>query len=158
MVKVLFLDIDGVLNSKQSARYYKRQGKRPYKNLCPIASSNLQFLMELIPDIKIVISSTWRISSSLGELRKLLNCVGIPKESVIGVTPKGSDRGIERGHEIQGWLDLHTDVKNFVILDDDSDMLHLSDHLIQTETSHGLMYEDMLKIVNKFKVFGATIR
>jgi hypothetical protein len=47
---------------------------------------------------------------------------------VIGITPnltygRGFSDHTPRGVEIQQWLDEHPDVTNYVILDDDSDML-----------------------------------
>jgi histidinol phosphatase-like enzyme len=51
-VKILFLDIDGVLNrvptSTQDGKFYKP------------ALINLEYLLNKVPDLKIVVSSAWR--------------------------------------------------------------------------------------------------
>jgi hypothetical protein len=50
-----------------------------------------------------------------------------------------------RGEEIQAWLTENPDVTQFVILDDDSDMAHLIDHLVQTDHKVGLTAADVKK-------------
>lgn len=87
---------------------------------------------------KVVISSTWRLLNSLSKLQQLLKAHGLSGE-VIGVTPRG-DRG-ERGDEIQTWMDKNGPIESFVILDDDSDMAHLMDKLVQTSFDTGLLDE-----------------
>lgn len=69
-MKLIFLDIDGVLNSEQSqCMYYHHKawiesklGKgSKTRELCPISISNLDYLMRETPDARVVISSSWRI-------------------------------------------------------------------------------------------------
>jgi histidinol phosphatase-like enzyme len=64
-MKVIFLDFDGVLNSIQDSIFYSRtKGDYGFK-FSPLACSNIQWLLEQDPSIKIVISSTWRVLHSL---------------------------------------------------------------------------------------------
>jgi len=61
-----------------------------------------------------------------------------------------------RGHEIQQWLDDWSGDKitNFVILDDDDDMEHLSDFLVLTSESKGIQDSDVksaIEILNGHK-------
>jgi HAD domain in Swiss Army Knife RNA repair proteins len=57
-MKVIFLDVDGVLNSKKTPN----PGKFPYI-VDPILLSRLLELLRLT-DAKIVLSSTWRLDPS----------------------------------------------------------------------------------------------
>jgi 16S rRNA C1402 (ribose-2'-O) methylase RsmI len=155
-MKVLFLDIDGVLNSHQSIRMFFRQAGMPSSgaaiHFCPISSSNLQEIMARIPDLKIVVSSTWRIGNTLETMREELRSSGIDLNRVIGMTPVFRNLSRERGLEIQKWLDDHPEVSEFVIVDDDSDMLHLMPKLVQTDTRLGLMWDKAADILTRFGV------
>ena len=57
-----------------------------------------------------------------------------------------------RGYEIKEWLDKHTDIMNYVIIDDDSDMLkEQKKHFIRTSELTGLtskLTEKAIKILN----------
>jgi hypothetical protein len=129
-MKIIFLDIDGVLNNRESL-----------KNGVQIVP-DLVLLLEDICDktgAKIVISSSWRILHSQEEIEFVLNCAGLSRGSVIGYTPRLS--GDKRGEEIKAWMDEVEEitVDNFVILDDDSDMLpEQMDNFIQVDRINGL--------------------
>lgn len=155
--QILFLDIDGVLNSEQSAIYCNELGfkngglTRSNGKFCPIATSNLRELLRNLPDLRIVISSTWRMGESIESLRELmLSYAGIPGDLIIGATPSTCK---ERGHDIQKWLDITTgkiNVQRFAILDDASDMVHLTPHLIQTSWREGFMRSKYLELYDYF--------
>jgi len=64
-----------------------------------------------------------------------------------------------RGEEIQLWLDnyqakssfmIDEVVDQFVILDDDEDMNHLKNHLIQTDYQVGLDWRKVLDVLDYF--------
>lgn len=91
---------------------------------------------------KIVISSSWR-QNTLEDTLELVtgHYKGTPllvSDVVIGITKRmfsrsynGGDMG---GVEIAEYLTEHSDITNYVILDDDSDMLlEQKDHFIQTD-------------------------
>lgn len=160
-MKVLFLDFDGVLNSHQSAHFWhnkRDQSKwenemysawhgtlREYiaQEFCPIAMSNVEELIRRIPDLKIVVSSTWRLGETVESLRKILYPSKLIGDAIIGTTPRFG--GEARGHEIHDWLTKHPEVTKFVIVDDDDDMVHLSDRLVNTDSWHGFTFRDMVK-------------
>ena len=149
--KIIFLDFDGVLNS---THYFENRHFRPdidvNNTLDPKAGQLLQELLDVDPAIKLVISSAWRIRNSLDTLKMYLNEVGIDTSKVIGVTPVLNSN--ERGDDVQAWLDIHQDqVETFVILDDDSDMAHLKDKLVQTDSAIGLTLNDIEKIREMLK-------
>jgi len=111
-MKVIFLDFDGVLNLIS-------QGHDDYGGIFhEHFVNNLKELVEAT-DAKIVVSSSWR-SSGLKYVRDMWEHRNYPGE-VIAITPKLRDCRI-RGKEIAVFMELfHVD--NYVILDDDTDML-----------------------------------
>ncbi len=141
------LDIDGVLNHQG---WYERNGS-PHG----IKDREKYLLAHLDPEIcgllqavlaplraEIVISSTWRLGSTLPQLGGLLRRKGL-SIPLVGCTPLlGSNpprvdvghlwRTIGRGMEIQWWLRKNTKVEEvcLAILDDDSDMGDLKPRLI----------------------------
>lgn len=143
MSKVIFLDIDGVLNNKEV--FCKITQSRVWDNWCVDRLNKIT----KETNAKIVISSTWRRSDSLYSIIK--NEMGIEGE-IIGRTINYLPIGVERtyrGDEIQLWLDEHPFVTNFIILDDNSDMVHLIDHLIQTDTFIGLTDEHVKEAIRR---------
>lgn len=140
-MKIIFLDIDGVLNS--------------WATLYKITTEKLQLLNNLIEltGAKIVISSSWRIGSEdvndfldKNFSNKYTSRLDNPNQKLIdnifykntiGLT---DTFGPSRGDEIKRWLDNHSDdVESYVIFDDDTDMLDEQlEHLVQTDTYYGL--------------------
>src|SRR6202158_2602282 len=88
-MKVIFLDFDGVLNSAASfvleARF--RKENKVFDDLCPvnetlchICTSNFRHILDEVPDVKIVISSSWRNLFELEWLKDKLQEYKIPRE------------------------------------------------------------------------------
>jgi len=127
-MRIIFLDIDGVLNSQL---YYVNGGKRGGEN--EIDSKAVGYLNNLIEEsgAKVVISSTWRRGRTIEELQQILNNAGF-KGEIIGKTPALDGKYSLRGNEIRAWMmeNEHvigcnvSDYKDYVIFDDDSDMLY----------------------------------
>ncbi len=124
-----------------------------------MASSNLQWVLDQAKkqnvDLKIVISSMWRIGRSLAELKKIAKKSGLDETAIIGVTPmfRGREFDTERGHEIAAWMAKH-DVKeeDVVIIDDDSDMVHLMHRLVLTDSYDGLGFRKALEVAKMLGV------
>ena len=136
--RILFLDFDGVLNSEQSAHWCHKRGvenggfspRNP--EFCPYSVNNLEYILKEYPDLKIVVSSAWRLGRTVEELQELLfKYANVPKDRVIDKTKTLRNFSDDRGYEIQDWLDRNPTEK-FCIVDDDSDMLHLLPKLVQT--------------------------
>ena len=187
MDKIIFLDIDGVLNHQDW--YVKRQKEinkddvvshYPFYEFDPESVNQLNRIIEET-GAKVVVSSTWRIGRTPNQLQEILDRVGFVGE-VIDTTPhfhaKGTDNDgekigytIPRGCEIDWWLDNkgkfqrinwsadvqneHLEkslVKNYVIIDDDSDMLYgQREHFVKTYFMNGLTEDkanDCIKILN----------
>lgn len=134
-MKVLFLDFDGVINPHS----HRADGAMFSK----VACKNLNSLLKQVPDLKIVVSSSWRIHG-IKAVRDILNSNGIDPKRVIDIT--GDESGI-RGNQIKGWLSKHKKVTNFAILDDDSDMGELMPRLVKTNGFVGLTESEVNKVV-----------
>lgn len=152
-MKILFLDIDGVLNSEQSSLMYWRQNGKEClfvneNHFCLVSCSNLLSIIEECPDVRIVISSSWRVYHTLDEIRGFFEKFGLDPKLVIGETPDSSQA---RGLEIQQWLDENAPIEDFIIVDDEADMVHLADKFVQTDGRLGLTILDARRIVEKFK-------
>jgi hypothetical protein len=110
-MKVIFLDIDGVLNVIS-------QGHDKYGAIFHYHFiENLEKII-IKTNAKIVISSTWR-SSGLKQMQSMWKDRHLAGD-VIGITPYRDDR--HRGKEIQEYIDVNN-IDKYVIIDDDSDML-----------------------------------
>lgn len=142
-MRVIFLDIDGVLVTLESFTVYKVSGSH-----APAHPDCVKALNRILRETgaRIVVSSAWRAPRRLGWLRSKFAEWGIhaAKSRTIGMTPHLPRYngvvwlGKERGDEIQAWLDAHPEVESFVILDDDADMKHLMPRLVQSTFEKGL--------------------
>ena len=135
-MRIIFLDIDGVLNN--NVFYVDRQAqikagvydvKYPLSEFDPKCMGLLDdFCGEF--DVKIVITSTWRLGKSVEDLQKMFDHFGNNFE-IIDKTPNLRHEAVLRGNEILFWIKenkellgcSYYDYKDYVILDDDSDML-----------------------------------
>jgi hypothetical protein len=141
---IIFLDIDGVMNSNN---HLVESKAHEYLEFDPICVESLKKILKET-NAKIVISSTWRIKRSLEELKRIFSIYDI-SNYIIGVTP---NLWKERGHEIQEYIDIHKNIiKKFVIIDDDSDMEHLMPYLVKINYLNGLTNEEAERVINYFK-------
>ena len=178
--KILFLDIDGVINSVSGVLYHREIVKRD-ENGPTITTENVQgwlagdFSHDALANLhyiveeskcKIVISSTWRHGTPLEEMKSWFKGIPLLEEAVIGKTTSEQVTGtredkskfsvnVPRGVEIDTWLNKHR-VKTyrsnqFVILDDDSDMWPHHKNFVQTNGYNGLTHTDAIKAVGLFK-------
>jgi HAD domain in Swiss Army Knife RNA repair proteins len=131
--RIVFLDFDGVLNSRASIA-----------DNCDIAGLDptaVVRLNRLAARANFVVCSSWRHGRSVKELQAILNGYGF-RGHVCGKTPRAGGFRPGRGMEIKMWLDFaplfNHEVESFVILDDDSDMDPVADRHIQTSFDDGL--------------------
>lgn len=140
-MKVIFLDVDGVLNY---ATPQKLKGWVAWPR-----PDCLQYLKQIvaITGAKIVVHSHWRLSpTSFNLLTGALNRVGL---EIFDVTPEIDKNKIV---EIKTYLAWHTNITNFVILEDDDLGLDLKKHQIRTIPGIGLTkehIEEAIKILNE---------
>lgn len=132
-MKIIFLDIDGVLNSvKTSVAHGGYPTALEHSEAFDwVAIKLLQRLCDS-SGAQIVLSSAWRLWFDFADVGKAF---GLP---IIDGTP--SFRG-SRGHEINYWLQGHPEVQCYAILDDDPDMLPAQQaHFVQTSGFDGMTW------------------
>lgn len=129
MEKIIFLDVDGVLNSHTFAkRMLDEENVRVFSENI-LDRRCLLLLSDIVTKTgaKIVVSSAWRkIPSAFDDLKSQLEKYGM---SVFDVTPYV---GGERGDDITAWFNRNPGEYRYVILDDDSDMTIHMDRLVKT--------------------------
>lgn len=153
-MKVIFLDIDGVLNSWDDYNdRCKNLKKEERPSFGDIEERPLMLLKELIEvtNAKVVLSSSWRKSIFLtSEVYKALSTMGIELYDITPILPSGN-----RAEEIREWL-KDKEVESFVILDDDSFEFkgnELSKNLVKTTMDSGLQkehVEEAIRILNQW--------
>lgn len=150
-MKVIFLDIDGVLNSDRSIfalpmrEIFPGEYRLNYllSKADPVA---IAILNKIIKETgaKIVVSSANRKVLGFDGVKQALLLMGVEGE-VIGVT---GTTGGNRGTEIQEWLD-NNEVEAYVIIDDSSDMLEEQmQNFVRVDPSCGLAFPDMRKAIH----------
>ena len=153
-MKVIFLDIDGVLNPQVDYEIddlLKNNGVKTKRNYKTFSKRCMDNLNDLIKETgaKVVISSTWRIGYSQEMLQKHFESQGF-EYKILDYTPSlGYDT--VRGNEIRSWLNKHKDIENYVIIDDDNDMLlYQKPHFCLVDSWGGLTPNHIYKIKNFF--------
>lgn len=165
--RYLFLDIDGVLNTMSYSNYLIDHDEDDVDEdgalFDPKAVTNLANIINKIPDVKIIISSTWRLRgwewmNRLWVKRQLPETIYsftpvlevvcfvdiINRKDTTSVYPIGT-----RGLEINEWLRNNASLNPFsykyVILDDDKDLLlRQQANFIHTDPYYGITKDDVL--------------
>lgn len=151
--RVLFLDVDGVLNNEGVFKD-RRFGYMPLDHLC------IERLHNVIRETgcKIVLSSAWR---EVERLEKALDAnLVFEVYNGLGSDPlqvRHSDRSTRRlngdayngrGSEIAEWLSRHPEVDGYAIVDDDGDMLPgQMSRFVQTTFDTGLADEHAARLI-----------
>ncbi len=148
-MKIIFLDIDGVLVTRNSIKYQLLNfpddtsihfSKKAIKNL-----NKLVWLTKA----KIVISSTWRLFHSLEELQNIFKEQKIKGEIIATTSVEKAtvEEDIPRGQKITDWLREHTNIEKYVIIDDDVQADCIQYHpfnCVETSYKRGFSPEDRL--------------
>lgn len=115
MEKILFLDIDGVLNSHL---FDMKRENHPdlgfVSNLDPEAIKTMNNLFDTILDLKIVISSDRRYEMDINQLIFYLENAGLTKNKIIDIC----DENIKKEFAIEKWID-ENNPKNYCVIDDE---------------------------------------
>lgn len=145
--KILFLDIDGVLNSAEWMKTGNMGTRDPQEHFDPVLCARLESVLAATK-ADVVLSSTWRRLFPLDDITKWIRKSGVPSLYVIDKTPIKMSL-CSRGEEIGLWLQLNQDVHNFAIVDDDDDMRwpHLVERFVNTTWEKGLQDEHVDRLI-----------
>lgn len=150
-MKIIFLDIDGVLNPIHYMKAIRKMWETdPEIKSCDEYGAlffyhNCNALKKIIDTTgaKIVISSSWRRSGE-SIMKELWQHRNLPGE-IIGITP---ETNFIRGEEIKQWIETNNFTGNYAIIDDDSDMLEEQQpNFILTNGKIGLTFKDADKCI-----------
>lgn len=141
--KILFLDIDGVLNSVVS-----RKLNRPANNdefyICTHNAKILNLLFLKDPNIKVVIISNWKDAISLSEINRLFKASGLNCNVCDKTEFKKS-----RAEEVKQYIDEHN-IEKYCIIDDENWFYEeQSFYHVYPDSFDGITYRN-LQLVFKF--------
>ena len=158
MKRVLFLDIDGVLNSN----FWNDSHQREISDGTLIDEEKVKILASLVKrtNAEIILHSGWRIwfDAELKPLRteakRLIDIFAKEGLSIDGLTPDLTTEEIRRAkkfslvkaEEILLWLKTNNDVAGWVVLDDlDLHNEQIGKHQVMPDQAIGLTLEDVEK-------------
>lgn len=158
MKNVIFLDIDGVLNSN----FWNENHQREISDGTLIDEEKIGILATLVKetDSLIILHSGWRIwfDTDLTPLRKesqrLVDMFTKEGIQIDGITPDLTTEEIRRtkkfslvkAEEILLWVKMHEDISGWVVIDDlDLHNETIETHQVKTDVTVGLTVEDVEK-------------
>lgn len=156
MTRVLFLDIDGVLNSN----FWNDTHQREISDGTLIDEEKIKLLAQLVKSTKakIILHSGWRIwfndklKPTRKEAQRLVEMLAGEGLTIDGVTPDLTTEEIRRtkkfsmvkADEILLWLKEHGDVIAWVVLDDlDLHNIQVEEHQVKPDQKVGLTMDDV---------------
>lgn len=111
---VIFLDVDGVLNTRTTVQ----RTPEGYRGIDDARVKVLADAIQKYGGADIVLTSDWKDmrpeSEDLNYLRTKLARYGL------AISDQTTDHGFKRGEGIQAYLDEHPDIEEYVILDDNT--------------------------------------
>ena len=159
-MKLLFLDIDGVLNNTKDVKKYRLFLKGERRVLVDIEP--LVYFRKLLKEIdkeklnvRIVISSSWRLGTTAADWKLLFKHYFNDDKIIIGRT---LHLECDRGKEILNFLQMLGEeketVEDYIVIDDDiEDIIDYvgKKRIVRTSVKRGLTNSDVKKIVRKLK-------
>lgn len=154
-MKVIFLDIDGVINSEEFLKNNENE---------MIDRNNVDILKNIIDKTGavIVMSSGWKLwfdddmMPKDGEAQYLYDILCEAKIKLFGKTPDFSTEEIRtkktfshvKAREIIAWLSEHEEANKYVVLDDlDLKNEEINSHLVRTNAQVGITEDDAKRVI-----------
>lgn len=141
-MKILFLDIDGVLNREGTQEKVKTIFG-PFTGVDKVLYNKLEKYLERRPDVRVVLSSSWRFDERFdGAFTKHLRDLGL---NWVGETPRTANG---RGGDIVAYIQAQPQqpqVTHWGIIDD-VDCTPLNNILVKTDHNTGLKDSDLEKL------------
>lgn len=149
-MKVIFLDIDGVLNNDETEEYTPEG----YLGIDDILLARLKKIVENT-QAKIVLTTSWKDYWDKDETNCKKDGLYINekfKKFGLKVYDKTIDGGFDRGKGINKYLEDHKEVTNFLIIDDymfkDFARYDYVKNMIYTDAEDGLSTSDAIEAIN----------
>jgi len=143
-MKVLFLDIDGVINSKRTSIAFNAYPTSEEVGITKFDNVALRLIQKVCKDTKtnIILSSSWRFDSNWKDLGKRLN---LP---IIDRTPLHVPSDVRRGYQVEAFLNAHPEIDKYAIVDDINEFLpNQLPYFVQTDEHNGLSYENYKRLL-----------
>lgn len=152
-IPIIFLDIDGVLNTDRWEAYMLAQ-ELPLGDEFGIFfdENSVMHLAEIITatGADIVIHSTWKLDKSLDWIRLLWQKRNLPGH-IFDITPNVPPH-YSKMEEIESWLIRHQYISNYIILDDEYEFSTAQlAHLIKIDPSIGITEINAKESIAKLK-------
>lgn len=149
-MRVIFLDIDGVLNSEEWDRYVQSFTYGARFNSCYLLSQEMILRLQNVvfqTNAEIVLTSSWRTNErAMSALTRQLSLYHLPIRDTTVSYAYGS-----RADEVKLWIEAHSNITSYAIVDDYDDGFSndevLAAHFVQTTSAQGLTSEKAEKIV-----------
>lgn len=154
-MRVIFLDIDGVLNSEEWDMYIQSFIYGARFNSCYLLSQEMILRLQNVvfqTNAEIVLTSSWRTNErAMCALTRQLSLYHLSiRDSTVSYAYGN------RADEVKLWIESHSNVTSYVIIDDYDDGFTqdevLSTHFVQTAYAYGLTHEkaaEMIEILSK---------
>lgn len=150
-MNAIFLDVDGVLNDENSLEtIYDVLGHKQFHMLSsaigetPFNYKSCELMKKVIKETNsvVILSSTWRFFQ-----KSVKTVEDFIETKIYDKTPYLHTNAF-RGEEIDAYLSNHSEITNYVILDDDADMLEKQlKHFVNVDGKLGFSKKDYDKCV-----------
>lgn len=149
-MKVIFLDIDGVLNSAEWDRHVQSFSYGARFNSCYLLSQEMILRLQdavFQTNAEIVLTSSWRASErAMDALKRQLSLYHLSIRDTTVIYAYGN-----RADEVKLWIESHPNVTSYVIVDDEDDGFTqnevLATHFVQTTYTHGLTCDKAVELI-----------
>lgn len=142
MIKLLYLDIDGVLNNDSSFKDLIRVANTSAAIMDKPLIDNLKKFLDACPDVKIILSSTWR-HSALKEAYAILTSHEIRLHGICDPSIQDKEEAINE--HLNRYYGIE---KRFMVLDDI--LMNFGSNMLTVPSTTGLQEKHISMLISHF--------